>query len=167
MVRRTRKKPDFATYKCYNCNRMGHIRSQCRIPVQVVHPTSRFGQGRGRANTRGRHITRRGQFGRNIGYERGSYNRSAFEISWEYWGWYSCLYLSIHLMLLSLSVDASLIVASLSSVPPSLIPFLKPCSKTRRARSPFPCSTRTSPFHFSFFFHLKHAGVLYGTYIVR
>ena len=48
-------KNDFTTYKCYNCNRMGHIRSQCRVPVQTVNPTSRAQyQGRGRAYTRGR-----------------------------------------------------------------------------------------------------------------
>ena len=81
--RQDQQKTDFASYKCYNCNRMGHIRSQCRIPVQMVHPTSRIGQGqgRGRANTRGRHLTRRGQFGRNIGFGQGGWGRSAFEIS--------------------------------------------------------------------------------------
>ena len=75
-------KTNFATYKCYNCNRMGHIRSQCRIPVRMVNPTSRVqSQGRGRAYARGRHITRRGQFGRNTGFGRGGYGRSTFEIS--------------------------------------------------------------------------------------
>jgi len=75
-------KNDFSTYKCYNCNRMGHIRSQCRVPVQVVNPTSRAQyQGRGRAYTRGRHVTRRGQFGRTTGFGRGGYGRSTFEIS--------------------------------------------------------------------------------------
>ena len=75
--RQEHQKLDFANCKCYNCNRMGHIKSLCRIPVQSVQPTRRAGQGRGRGN--GRYLTRRGQFGHNFG--RGGRNRSAFEIS--------------------------------------------------------------------------------------
>ena len=53
----TAQKSVFANYKCYKCKTMGHIRSQCRIPVQSVQPNRR--QGRGRGNRR---FTRRGQY---------------------------------------------------------------------------------------------------------
>ena len=56
---------NFATYRCYNCNQMGHLRRQCPKPQT---PFQSFGGGRGGpAGHGGGFTTRRGRYRQNFG----------------------------------------------------------------------------------------------------
>ena len=57
------QRPDYSSYKCYNCNQMGHLRRNCTRPQTPFHGGNNRGSVRGFS-------TRRGRFQQNFGSNR-------------------------------------------------------------------------------------------------